>query len=274
MLAEAIIIAASIIFGAMSLVYMLARAKSDNGIVDMFYGLIFALVVVALQYLYAAPGVPQLLATLLVVIWGVRLSLRIFMKNINKPEDFRYAAWRWKWCEKGELYFALRSYTQIFLLQGAIVFIVLLPVLFLHALGEAMVGMTPLVVVGLLLWGAGFAFEAIADQQLDRFKAKPANRGKIMTEGLWRFSRRPNYFGEAVMWWGMWVLSLSALPLIPYGVVGLVSPILITYVLVAVTGPMLEERWVGNPRYELYKRQTSYFLPLPPRRIPEKVQEA
>lgn len=122
-----------------------------------------------------------------------------------------------------------------------------------------------LVVTGFVLWLIGFFFETVGDAQLDAFIKNPENKGKIMMSGLWKYSRHPNYFGESTMWWGIALMSLglSALPLY-----GFVSPLLITYLLLYVSGvPMLERRWEGNPEWEAYKARTSVIVPLPPRKI-------
>jgi steroid 5-alpha reductase family enzyme len=117
---------------------------------------------------------------------------------------------------------------------------------------------------GLLLWVFGFFFEVVGDYQLDRFITAPKNKGKIMTQGLWKYSRHPNYFGESLMWWGMAVMAAS---LSVYPFIGFVSPVLITFLLLKVSGvSMLEKRWEGNPAWEAYKKRTSVFLPLPPKR--------
>lgn len=118
-------------------------------------------------------------------------------------------------------------------------------------------------VLGLLMWGVGFFFEAVGDYQLRVFKNDPKNKGKIMTTGLWQYTRHPNYFGEVTMWWGIFLIATH----VPFAWVSLVSPVVITILILGVSGiPMLEKKYEGNAQFEAYKRRTSAFFPLPPRR--------
>jgi steroid 5-alpha reductase family enzyme len=182
------------------------------------------------------------------------------MKNRGKKEDFRYAAWRAEWMKKGNIYTAVRSYIQVFLLQGIIIFIVVLP---------GILGNTPqnntmqwYNWAGVVLWIIGFIFESVGDAQLDRFlkrKKEGIEKAGIMKVGLWKYTRHPNYFGESLMWWGLAFICLFG---VPYSVLVFVSPILITHLLLNVSGiPMLEAKWVGNPEWEEYKAKTSAFIP-------------
>ncbi len=155
----------------------------------------------------------------------------------------------------------MRSYLQVYLLQGVVIILVALPVLL------TIVAQKPPVLIlvwaGTVIWMIGFMFEVIGDYQLDRFIKNTENKGKIMTSGLWFYSRHPNYFGESLMWWG---IAIAASGLTTYPFLGFISPILITYLLLFVSGiPMLEKKWEGNPEWEAYKARTSAFFPLPPR---------
>ena len=117
-------------------------------------------------------------------------------------------------------------------------------------------------VVGVLVWIIGFLFEAVGDYQLRRFIGNPLNKGRIMMSGLWRFTRHPNYFGEVVLWWGIFLIALS----VPGGWRTIVGPATITFLILKVSGiPMLEAKYRSNPQYEAYQRRTSSFVPLPPR---------
>jgi steroid 5-alpha reductase family enzyme len=236
--------------------FAIARIRSDNGTADIGYGIGFIIVVGAALSVRETTLYTGILAAL-VFVWGVRLATRIYLKNRGKPEDFRYRAWREAWGP----FFLIRSLFQIYLLQGAVIFTVSLPVLL--AILFPREPFTPLVGIGVAIWSIGFMFEAVGDAQLDRFIANPLNKGNILTTGLWRYSRHPNYFGESLMWWGICIASvgLTTLPLL-----GLVSPLLITFLLLKVSGiPMLEKKWEGNPQWEAYKARTSAFIPLPPR---------
>ena len=188
-------------------------------------------------------------------VWGIRLSYRIYQKNKGKPEDFRYTSWRNEWTKKGHVYFLIRSYLQIFILQGFIISIVLLP--FTLSLASPKDSLT-LLGVGLLLWVLGFFFEAVGDYQLDTFIKDKNKTSTIMKTGLWKYTRHPNYFGESTMWWGIAILAFSS----TNSLVVFLSPILITYLLLFVSGiPMLEKKWKGNPEWEDYAKRTNSFLP-------------
>jgi steroid 5-alpha reductase family enzyme len=184
------------------------------------------------------------------------LSLHVFFRNRKRGEDFRYAAWRRRWGR----WFVPRSYLQIFVLQGAIMLVIASPLLILARASDA--PWSALDAVGLSLWTGGFVFEAAADAQLARFKRRPENKGRIMAEGLWRFTRHPNYFGEAVMWWGIFLIVLSVRGSWP----AVISPLLMTFLLRCVSGvPMLERKYSGDPDFAAYAAKTNAFLPWFPR---------
>ncbi len=243
----------------MTALYVLSMVLKNNGVADIGYGVACMLVVGTALYLAPPTTVWGIVLGTLPFLWGTRLALRIFRKNYGKPEDFRYKAWREAWGTT----FWWRSYVQVYLLQGTVIFIVALPVVTTVLYPSA----TPqvwLATLGLIVWIVGFFFEVVGDAQLDRFIGNPENKGKIMMSGLWKYSRHPNYFGESTMWIGVALMSagLSAYPL-----VGFLSPVLITYLLLFVSGvPLLERRWEGNREWEEYKARTSVFVPLPPRR--------
>jgi len=241
----------------MTLVFLLALAKKNNSIVDIAWGLGFILVGAVVFRLNGQGHPRQWLAFLLVLIWGGRLALHIFRRNRGKEEDFRYAAWRRQWGK----YFVLRSFGQIFMLQGLLLLLVIMPVLLI--VGQEQPPLNLLDGLGVLVWLTGFLFEAVGDRQLAAFIKDPANRGKLMTGGLWRFTRHPNYFGEATLWWGTAILALSA----PRGWLGLTGPALITFLLLFVSGvPLLEKKYRGRPDFEAYKKQTPIFFPWFPSR--------
>lgn len=200
----------------------------------------------------------QALFVVLPFIWGVRLVSRIYLKNKNKPEDFRYKAWRDAWGSS----FVVRSFFQIYMLQGLIIFIVASPVVIALVYGTTILYL-PLFVVGLLLWLIGFFFESAGDYQLDAFISKSESKGKIMMSGLWKYTRHPNYFGESMMWFGICGIAISFTSI---ALLGIISPLLITYLLLKVSGvPMLEKRWEGNAEWEVYKAKTSVFFPTLPK---------
>jgi steroid 5-alpha reductase family enzyme len=252
------------ISGAVLLLYMtalfaVAMRLANNGVADVGYGIAFIVVIVATALQLVFLSIVQLLVVMLPIIWGLRLAWRIGRKNMNKPEDFRYAAWRTAW---GNTVY-IRSFLQIYMLQGVIVFLIALPVLLMLVFPQGH-HLNALTLVGVALWIVGFLFQTIGDYQLDRFVADPSRKGQIMMSGLWAYSRHPNYFGESVMWWG---IAIAVIPLTMLPVVGFISPILITFLLLKVSGvPMLEKRWENHPAWAEYKRKTSVFIPMMPAR--------
>ena len=254
----------AIILVCATTMYAIACIKKDNSIIDIAYGPIFILTAIILAGLatFVSPLAPHATTMILLIcIWGARLGLRIYSKNRSKPEDFRYATWREEWSKYGKAYFYIRSYLQIFILQGLVISIVLLPVTFtVQAQGPFIM----LSFVGIAIWIMGFLFESIGDAQLDRFiKNKSRNKDTIMKTGLWKYTRHPNYFGESSMWWGIAFIAFSATG----NALVFLSPFLITFLLLKVSGiPMLEKKWAGNLEWEIYKAKTSPFLPLPPKK--------
>ncbi len=249
---DILLTASTLILGYMTLIFVLALAVKDNSIVDIFYGTVF-LVGGWGAYLSHGSGHPrQLLLLALVTAWGVRLAVHLFLRKKGHGEDFRYAQWRQDWGRT----FVWRSYLQIYMLQGSVVLVVALPLLL--AVNSPGGALNHLDAFGVGIWLAGFLFEAVGDWQLLRFKRDPGNRGRIMRYGLWTFTRHPNYFGEAVLWWGIFLVGLSA----GNGAYGLVSPLLIGFLLLKVSGiPMLEEKYAGNPEFEDYRSRTNAFFP-------------
>jgi steroid 5-alpha reductase family enzyme len=193
-------------------------------------------------------------------LWGLRLSLYILARKWGKPEDWRYAQWRSEWMQQGYDYFMARSLLQIFLLQGVFMMLVAMPIVALYLDGA---GLVLPIIIGTLVWLVGFLFESIGDLQLYLFKQHPGNKDKIMTSGLWRFTRHPNYFGEVTQWWGLWLLTLGT----TWWWAALISPIVITFLILKVSGiTMLEKKYAGNPEFQAYKQRTSAFLPWIPRK--------
>lgn len=249
---QVIALAALVVFLYMSAIFLLALARKNNGVVDIAWGPGFILVTAAVFARFGSGGARQWLALALVLAWGGRLAWHVYRRNHGKEEDFRYAAWRRAWGR----YFILRSFFQIFMLQGLLLLLVIAPVLLI--VGQGQPPLRPLDGLGVLVWLAGFSFEAIGDRQLAAFIRDPANRGRLMTRGLWSWTRHPNYFGEASLWWGVGIIALSA----PQGWLGLAGPIVITCLLLFVSGvPLLEKKYAGRPDWEEYKKKTSMFFP-------------
>ncbi len=246
------------VFLFMAILFLIALIKKDNSIVDIGWGLGFILV--ALINYFGLPGYTprQVLVTALIVIWGVRLAAYLYYRNKGKSEDFRYAQWRKKWGRS----WVIRSFFQVFILQGVIMLTIAYPVFILHY--DRMLYFTWFDKIGLLVWLIGFLFEAVGDLQKSIFKSKPGNKGKVMTSGLWRYTRHPNYFGEAAMWWGIFIIMLN----VPYGWLAIFSPLIITNLLLFVSGvPMLEKKHAADPEYQKYASRTSLFIPWFPKKI-------
>ena len=241
----------------MLVVWVLSVRLHDASIVDPVWGPAF--VVVALVAALAGHGDPARRWLLLAATaaWGLRLGLHLTRRKLgDRREDRRYAAMREG---KGDR-FALWSLGAIFGTQGLLVVIVSLPI---QAAADRSAALSATVIPGLVVFLVGLGFEAIGDEQLRRFKADPANRGKVMDRGLWRYTRHPNYFGDASVWWGLWLVAL------PAGGTWwtFIGPAVMTLLLVRVSGKAMLERDISKrrPGYAEYIRHTSGFFPLPPR---------
>ncbi|MEU6232097.1 DUF1295 domain-containing protein [Kitasatospora sp. NPDC047058] len=228
--------------------------------VDVAWGLAFTAVAWTGYALSAGHGDPgrRLLATALVTVWGLRLSGHIRSRSRGHGEDPRYDRMLAKAPGGRRSAYALR---MVYLLQAAIVWFVSLPVQAAQYLTDPL---GPLAVAALALWAVGMFFEAVGDWQLSRFRADPANRGKVMERGLWAWTRHPNYFGDACVWWALFLLAAVE----PVGWAFVLSPVLMTYLLAFGSGKPLLERHLGSgkPGWDAYVARTSGFLPRPPRR--------
>ncbi|MEA5000034.1 MAG: DUF1295 domain-containing protein [Candidatus Limiplasma sp.] len=245
-------LAALIIFLYFFLFFVLGTALRNNGVVDIGWGIGFVVVAWLMLLLRLPFSLARLTVTLLITLWGVRLFTHILRRNRGKPEDFRYANFRRSWGK----WVVPRAFLQVYMLQGLFMWIISLPVILLE--GAAPLRHAWLYVLGLLVFAAGFYFEAAGDAQLARFLRNPANKGKIMDAGLWRLTRHPNYFGESVMWWGIFLISLGG----GASLVAILSPITITLLLLFVSGvPLLERAMQNRPGYAEYAARTSIFFP-------------
>lgn len=240
----------------MTIVFFLAQKRKRLDIVDAAWGMVFILIGFW-SFRLGSQGLVQILATLLVVIWGIRLSFYISRRiDRSTGEDPRYVSMRRAWRD----HVALNAYLRIFVVQTLLALIISGSVIFINFAPVA----TPdfFAMIGAGIWVAGFLFESIGDAQLRRHLANPANKGKLMIKGLWRYTRHPNYFGEAVQWWGIFVIALG----VPFGWVTIFAPLTITILLLFVSGvPLTEKRFDGKPGWAAYKKRTSVFVPLPPK---------
>lgn len=255
---EYLLIALALFF-YFSLWFLVSLFYKRNDVADLAWGLGFALVVIFSFFLYQSSGWRPLLVNLLIIFWGMRLAFHIFKRLRRKKEDPRYAIWKEKWGK----WIYLRSYLQVFLLQGFLLFLIVFPAVFLNKRNFDN-QLTLFDILGFSFWLVGFFFEAVSDWQLSQFLKNIENKGKIMQTGLWKFSRHPNYFGEVLMWWGIYFFAVS----LPFGWQTIFSPLTITFLLLFISGiPLLEKKYALRPDYEEYKKRTSIFLPLPPKKI-------
>ncbi len=240
------------------LLWLISLAVRDSSIVDIAWGPLIFLIGLTYYLALAEPVSRAHLIAALTGLWAIRLALHIGMRNLGHGEDFRYAAWR---AQHPDTWW-IRSYFKVFLLQGVIAWIVALP-LFFAITSETPAGLTLLDWAGLLVFAFGFLFEAIGDEQLRRFKADPANKGRVMNTGLWRYTRHPNYFGEAVLWWGLGLIGAAT----PLGWIGLVGPAIITFLLLRVSGVAMLEKTLRTtkPGYADYIARTPAFFPRVPK---------
>ena len=237
--------------------FIVGTLIKNNSIVDIGWGLGFVIVAWFTTLRTVNFYLPNIIVTVLITIWGLRLFYHIIKRNLGKKEDFRYANWRKEW---GKLVIP-RAFLQVYMLQGVFMFIVALPIILLN--NEPFSKLTLIGVVGIIIWIIGFYFESVGDYQLKIFKANPENKGKIMDQGLWSYTRHPNYFGEATMWWGLGIISFFS----GSSILVFLSPITITYLLLFVSGvPMLEKSFANRPGYKEYAQKTPVFFPWFPKK--------
>ena len=232
----------------------------DASIIDIFWGPACAFGAVA-TFVRAEGQAPRdALLTVLVCLWAARLAFYLARRNLGRGEDYRYQAMRRK--RGSDAAFARWSLTRVFLLQGLIAWFVSLPAQIGQIGGDPSLG--PLAFAGIALFALGLGFEAVGDAQLRAFKSDPANRGRLMTSGLWAWTRHPNYFGDAAVWTGLTLIALES----PHGWATILSPLLMSHFLVNISGKALLERGMAAnyPEYAAYKQRTSGFFPLPPKR--------
>ncbi|MCA9069225.1 MAG: DUF1295 domain-containing protein [Planctomycetaceae bacterium] len=260
-MAEILIANALAIAGMMVLVWLLSLPRKDASIVDMFWGLGFVLV--AWVTWTKAPGDPtrKLLLAVMITIWGLRLSAYIAWRNIGHGEDPRYQAMRKKAGDR----FPLLSLIRVFLLQGVVMWIVSLPVQ-LGQIPETPAAFTVFDIVGVVVWATGVMFESVGDFQLARFKANPENKGKVLSSGLWRYTRHPNYFGDFLMWWGIFLITFFAAPSQNWW--SGIGPLIMSFFLMKVSGVTLLEKSLKESKgsaYDEYVQRTNAFFPAPPK---------
>lgn len=244
----------------MTILWVVSLILRNASIIDVFWGLGF---VISDWFFFAftPEGFFQrkILVSTLVTIWGLRLSLHILLRNWGKPEDFRYHKWReeegssWWW----------KSLLRVFLLQGFLIWIISIPLL-VGQISPSPSQFTWVDGLGLAVWMVGFFFEAAGDWQLKRFKSNPENKGKVLSGGVWRYTRHPNYFGDAAQWWGYYLIAAATFS----GWWTIYSPIIMTFFLIKISGVAMLEKSLVNSRdgYHEYINTTSSFLPWFPKK--------
>ncbi|MDJ0460258.1 DUF1295 domain-containing protein [Streptomyces sp. H27-C3] len=257
--------AAGAALAVMLVVFAVATRKGMHRLVDVAWGLAFTAVAVVTYVMSAGHGddVGRLLVTVATALWGLRLAAHIAWRGRGHGEDPRYERMLAKASGNRTLY-ALRT---VYLLQGALVWLISLPV---QAAQYVPAPVGPLAVAGIVLWATGLTFEAVGDHQLARFKADPAHRGGIMDRGLWSWTRHPNYFGDFLVWWGLFLMACGSWQA---AALSLVSPLVMTFLLTRGSGKrLLEDHMADRHGFTAYAARTSGFFPRPPRRTAEHGQ--
>ena len=240
----------------MAVTAFVGRRQGRVSVVDTAWGLGFVVVALVAAVVGDGPLWRRLLVLLLVAVWGGRLARHMHTRNRGKGEDPRYEAMLAD--QPGDPF--LVAVRKVYLVQGAAVWFVSLPLQVSAASGD---GLVVVAVLGAAVWLLGVVFEAVGDAQLARFKADARNKGTVMDRGLWGWTRHPNYFGDSAVWWGLYLVAASAWP----GVLSVLSPVVMTYFLVFATGArLLEKEMSKRPGYPEYQQRTSYFIPRPPKR--------
>ena len=239
-------------------VFLIGQAKKNNGLVDIAWGLGFVIVGVYSFFASEFQTERAIVITILVALWGLRLGYYLFRRNWSKAEDYRYVNMRKRWGTTKSKY--VKMFLNVYLLQLILLFIIAQPIITVNKSSE--MGLGWLDYIGIAVWIIGYIFEVVGDSQLKAFISKPENKGRLMKYGLWKYTRHPNYFGEATMWWGIFIISLS----VPNGWIGFYSPLIINLLLLFVSGvPLLEKKYKKHPEWPEYEKATSKFVPMPPK---------
>ncbi|OMC42561.1 DUF1295 domain-containing protein [Mycobacterium sp. IS-1264] len=240
-----------------SVTFAIGRRIGRYNVVDVAWGVGFVAIAGVAATLGHGEASRRWLLLALVAIWGLRLSWHIQRKTAGKGEDPRYAAM----LREATLSQVIR---KVFVLQAFITWFVSFPLQLSAVSGPTPKPLTAVTVLGVAVWLVGVTFEAVGDWQLKAFKSDPAHRGVVMDRGLWAWTRHPNYFGDAAVWWGLWLITITGW--VSLATIG--SPLLMTYFLVYVTGARLTEKLMaGRPGFDEYRQRTAFFFPRPPRSV-------
>ena len=245
------------ILSMMTVLWLVSIAIKNVSIVDLFWG--FGFVVASAVYFISSEGLEarKILIMAMVAVWGLRLTIYLAWRNLGKGEDFRYRKFR---SDFGEHRYWWYSFFSVFLLQGVLIWLISAPLLGAQYYSGNKLGLLDL--FGLLIWIIGLVFEAGGDIQLARFKANADNKGKVLDTGFWHYTRHPNYFGDAAVWFGYALVCISAGSFIP-----VLGTVLMTVLIIKVSGVALLEKSLNTtkPGYQEYARKTSAFIPWLPR---------
>lgn len=233
--------------------WLLSLVQRDVSIVDSMWSIMFLIAAVCYLYVSSNDSNRALLVVALVAIWALRLAIYITWRNWGEDEDARYQQIR----KNHSPNFEWKSLYIVFGLQAGLAWLISLPLL------AAITATRPLGIldyIGVAVWFVGFFFESVGDWQLSRFKANPDNKGKVMDSGLWRYTRHPNYFGDFCVWWGFFLIALSA-----GGWWSVISPLVMSFLLLKVSGVAMLEKDIGErrPKYADYIERTNAFFPGP-----------
>ena len=248
--------AAASVVAVHSATFLIARRIGRYNVVDIAWGIGFVAVAAVAAAVGSGDLFRRMLLLLLTAVWGLRLAGFLYVRSRGQGEDQRYRD-----LLKGD-FSAGTVLRKIFVVQAAATWFVSLPLQLSAVLGPTPTTLLPLMVIGVLVWAVGLTFEAVGDHQMRAFKSDPANRGVIMDRGLWAWTRHPNYFGDAAVWWGLWLVSITDW----LSLTTVLSPVLMTYLLAYVTGGRLTEKYMRHrPGFAEYCSRTSFFVPRPPR---------
>ncbi len=240
-----------------SVTFAIGRKIGRYNVVDVAWGIGFVVVAAVAAVVGRGDPTRRWLLLALVSIWGLRLSWHIHRKTAGQGEDRRYANLL-RGASVGQVV------RKVFLLQGFLTLFISFPLQLSAVTGPTPTPLLAVTALGVAVWLLGFTFEALGDRQLREFKSDPAHRGVIMDRGLWSWTRHPNYFGDACVWWGLWLVTVNGW--VPLATA--VSPLVMTYFLVDVSGARLTEKYMkGRPGFAEYRERTAYFVPRPPRKV-------
>ncbi len=261
---EALLINAAVAAGTLLVGWLVAVRIRDVSFIDAIWGGGMAVLAVASWLQLDEPGDRASLIAAMAAVWGLRLFWHLYTRWRGHGEDVRYARMLGKAKEQGR--FAQAALTKVFGPQAVLLYITCLPAQLGVLSGEASAAIAPLALAGAALWLLGMVFEGVGDAQLKAFRANPANKGKVLDTGLWRYTRHPNYFGDCCVWWGIWLAAASAGPLV--ALASLPGPLFLTFTLTKWSGKPLLEKGLAKtrPGYADYVARTSGFIPWPPKK--------